>query len=85
MDGVDHSNHVDVHARHMSCFNPRCPLCFKSWAVREAKAAAYISGECFRLFGVTEHGTISVPPSMCGLKFETVKAKVMRVCVTEGF
>lgn len=78
LDGVDHSNHVDVHARHMSCFNPRCPLCYKSWAVREAKSAAYILGEASRLFGVVEHGTISVPPSMYGLKFETVKAKVMK-------
>jgi hypothetical protein len=41
LDGVNHHGNAYVKKRIRRCFNPRCPECFKAWAVREAKVAAW--------------------------------------------
>jgi len=63
LDGVNHRGKAYIKKRIRRCFNPRCPECFKSWAVREAKLAAWRIEKASKKYGKAEHVIASVPKS----------------------
>jgi hypothetical protein len=63
LDGVNHRGNAYVKKRIRRCFNPRCPECYKSWAVREAKLAAWRITKASVKHGKAEHIIASVPKS----------------------
>ena len=63
LDGVNHHGNAYIKKRIRRCFNPRCPKCYRSWAVREAKLAAWRIQKASKKFGKAEHGIASVPKS----------------------
>lgn len=63
LDGVNHKGMAYVKKRIRRCYNPRCPVCFKAWAIREAKLAAWRIAEASKKYGKAEHIIASVPKS----------------------
>ncbi len=61
LDGVNHRDNSYIKKRIRRCFNPRCPECYKSWAVREAKVAAWRIEKASLKYGKAEHVIASVP------------------------
>jgi hypothetical protein len=85
LDGVNHSGNAYIKKIFHSCDSPACPICFKhGWAVREASNIEYRIKECSKLFGQVEHIIASVPFSDYGLKFSTLKAKVIKILRNRG-
>lgn len=67
LDGVNHHGNAYVKKRIRRCFNPRCPECYKTWAVREAKVAARRIEKASKKFGRAEHIIASVPKVEYGI------------------
>jgi hypothetical protein len=67
LDGINHHGNAYIKKRIRRCFNPRCPECFKAWAVREAKVAAWRIEKASRKFGKAEHIIASVPKAEYGM------------------
>jgi hypothetical protein len=63
LDGVNHCGNAFVKKRIRRCYNPRCPVCYRAWAVREAKLAAWRIREASKKYGKAEHLIASVPKS----------------------
>jgi len=85
LDGKDYRNKVFVRVIHHSCDKPSCPVCFKSgWAVREAAKIEARLAEASKRFGVVEHIVASVPLRDYGLKFESLRAKVVKALFDRG-
>lgn len=61
LEGVNHRGNAYIKKRIRRCFNPRCPECYKTWAVREAKVAAWRIEKASRKYGRAEHVIASVP------------------------
>lgn len=81
--GESYHGKAYVCVKHFSCFKPDCPVCYLSWALREAKAiAGRLDG--LRKFGLAEHIVVSVPLKDYGLGFEKLRAKVVKVCKDRG-
>jgi hypothetical protein len=59
--GVNHNGNAYIKKRIRRCFNPRCPKCFKAWAVREAKVATWRIMKASKKYGKAEHVIASVP------------------------
>jgi hypothetical protein len=67
LDGVNHHGNAYVKKRIRRCFNPRCPECYKTWAVREAKVAAWRIEKASEKYGKAEHVIASVPKAEYGM------------------
>lgn len=62
LDGVNHKGKAYIKKRIRRCFNPRCPECYRSWSVREAKVAAWRVTKASAKYGRrVEHVIASVP------------------------
>jgi hypothetical protein len=67
-----------VKKRFCSCSKPSCPICYNTWAVREASNIEAHIMEASKKYGLGEHITSSVPPNDYGLPFEKLRAKQMK-------
>ena len=77
LDGVNHAGMVYIKkAVFFSCDKPSCPICYKSWAVREAMAIERRLAESSKRHGQVEHLMISLPVSDYGLDIDVVREKV---------
>ena len=63
LDGVNHHGNAYIKKRIRRCFNPRCPECYRSWAVREAKVGNWRITKASVKHGKAEHIISSVPKS----------------------
>jgi hypothetical protein len=61
LDGANHHGNAYIKKRIRRCFNPRCPECYKTWAVREAKVATWRIEKASKKYGRAEHVIASVP------------------------
>jgi hypothetical protein len=85
LDGRDFRNKVYVHPAFYSCDKPSCPICYKrGWAVREAENIELRLLEAKKRFGLIEHVMASVPKRDYGLKFETLRKKVVDILEARG-
>jgi hypothetical protein len=90
LDGVNHRGNAYVKKRIRRCFNPRCPRCFKTWAIREAKLAAWRTEKASKKYGKAEHIIASVPKSEYGMFDEGYKvylqgrARVQKILSSRG-
>ena len=67
-----------------SCNRPSCPVCYISWAMREAKKIAFILGEASKQHGKVEHILISVPVQDYDLDYKALRRKVIKVAKDRG-
>ncbi len=77
-----HNYHGEIYVKKVFwyCDKPSCPICFKrGWAVREAMNVESRLFEASKKFGEAEHVIVSVPKVDYGLKFESLRAKVVKV------
>lgn len=85
LNSVNYTGKMYWIKRFYSCDRPECPICFKrGWAVREAKAIEARLAEASKKFGRVEHIIVSVPSADYGLKYERLKAKMIRVLASRG-
>lgn len=67
-----------------SCHKPNCPMCFRSWARREAYAMESRLVEGMKRFGDVEHIIISIPPSRFELDFKATRRLAIRALEKRG-
>jgi len=85
LDGVDYTGKAFIRIVRYGCDKPSCPVCFKSgWAVREAGNIERRLKEASKRFGSVEHIVASVPVRDYGLKFESLRKKVLDILVARG-
>lgn len=84
LDGVNHSGKVFVRKVRFSCGKPSCPICYKRWAVREAKSIGARLEVSAKRFGVAEHLTASVPVRDYGLDFKVMRARTLKALRVRG-
>jgi hypothetical protein len=85
LDGVDFRGKVYVRKVHFSCGKPSCPVCYKSgWAVRLARNIEGRLAEASLRFGQVEHIVVSVPEKDYGLKFKSLRLKIVKVLSLRG-
>ena len=63
LEGVCHRGNAYIKKRIRRCYNPRCPSCYKAWAIREAKVATWRVEKASEKYGKAEHVIASVPKS----------------------
>jgi hypothetical protein len=90
LDGVNHKGEVYVQIVYGSCGKASCPICAKfGWAVRQAKVVEKNIKEVSKKLGQPEHIVVSVPCEWYGLKYETIRNRVMKGLhergITSGF
>jgi hypothetical protein len=79
LDGQDFKGKVFVHKVFNSCDKPSCPICFKSWAVREAGKIERRLKEASKRFGIVEHIVVSVPAKDYGMTDKGLHRKVIKM------
>lgn len=82
VEGCKNKGYVQV--VHHSCHKPSCPVCYKSWAVREGRALEGRLAEASKRFGLVEHIVASIPLSSYGLSFEDMRAKTVEALAVRG-
>jgi len=85
LDGVNHVGNVYIsRAIFFSCDKPSCPICYRSWASREARSIETRLAEGSKHFGQVEHLMISLPMSDYGLDIEVIREKVIKLLKARG-
>ncbi len=70
------------------CYDPKCPICWKSWALREADRITHrieSFAHKFNWLGRPIHAMISVPSSLYHLSFNKLKIIARRLLKKVGF
>lgn len=84
LDGKKWKGQVYHHPVFYSCHKPSCPVCFRSWAFREAGEIDTRLAEASKRFGLVEHIIASVPLSSYGLSDEGLRAKTVKALAVRG-
>jgi hypothetical protein len=84
LDGQNFKGKAYIKKRFHSCDSPECPVCYRSWAAREAFAIDYRLKEASKKFGVIEHFIISTPREEYGLSYERLKANCVKALRSRG-
>jgi hypothetical protein len=79
LDGLNSKGKVFVHKVFNSCDKPSCPICFRSWAVREAGRMERRLKEASKVFGIVEHIVVSVPTKDYGMTDKCLRKKVSKM------
>jgi len=83
-DGVNHAGKAYVEIHSHSCHRPSCPVCYLSWASREAHKIRSRLAEAEKRFGEAEHVVASLPFGDYGLGYEDLRNKVVKVLESRG-
>jgi hypothetical protein len=67
-----------------SCHRPSCPLCYESWAGREAHKIEGRLLEAEKQYGKIEHFIASVPLERYGLSFDVIRKLVLKALASRG-
>jgi hypothetical protein len=67
-----------------SCHRPQCPICYESWAGREAHKIESRLLEAEKQYGLVEHFIASVPLERYGLSFDACRKLVLKALVSRG-
>ena len=85
VNGENFKGKAFIRIIHHSCDRPSCPVCFKSgWAVRQAEKIEMRLAEGSKRFGLVEHIVASVPLKDYGLKFESLRNRIVKVLAVRG-
>jgi len=84
LDGTNYTGKVYVEIHSHSCHRPSCPVCYLSWASREAHRIEGRLAEAGKRFGKAEHVVVSVPFWDYGLGYEYLRKKVVRILKSRG-
>jgi len=79
LDGTNYTGKAYVEIHSHSCHRPSCPVCYKSWASREAHKIETRLAEAEKRFKKAEHVVASVPVGDYGLAYEDLRNKVVKV------
>jgi hypothetical protein len=81
----DKSNgRIYQHPAFYSCHSPRCPRCYRSWMVREARAIEFRLSEASKRFGLVEHIVASVPPERYGMSYDGMRKLTLLALARRG-
>ena len=83
-DCKDYTGKVYVEIHSHSCHRPSCPVCYLSWATREAHKIESRLAEAEKRFGKAEHVVASVTIGDYGLGYEDLRDKVVKVLESRG-
>lgn len=78
LDGVNYAGKVYTHKVHFGCDKPSCPVCYLSWAKREADKIEQRLVVGSKRFGKIEHIVASVPIEEYELSFEDLRSRVVK-------
>jgi hypothetical protein len=85
LDGLSHKGKVAVKHVFNYCNSYGCPSCFMKGAVyREAKRAEARLLEGKKSFGLVEHLTVGISPSLYGLSMEVLRKRFKKALVARG-
>ena len=84
LDGTSYSGKAYVEIRSHSCHKPSCPVCYLSWASRAAHRIEGRLAEARKRFGIAEHVVVSLPTRDYGLRYEALRAKVIKILKNRG-
>jgi len=84
LDGTNYTGKTYVEIHSHSCHRPSCPVCYLSWASREAHKIEARLVEANARFGKAEHVVVSLPIGDYGLGYEDLRNKVIRILESRG-
>ncbi len=84
LDGTNYTDKAYVEIHSHSCHRPSCPVCYLSWASREAHRIEGRLAEARKRFGIAEHIVVSIPVWDYGLRYEELRKKVVRILRDRG-
>jgi hypothetical protein len=84
LDGTNYAGKAYVEIHSHSCHRPSCPVCYLSWASREARKIEGRLAEAQRRFGKAEHIVVSIRFEDYGLRYEDMRNKVVKVLEGRG-
>jgi hypothetical protein len=84
LDGTNYTGKAYVEIHSHSCHRPSCPVCYLSWASREAYKIEGRLAEAGKRFGKAEHVVASIPFGDYGLGYEDLRNKVVKVLESRG-
>lgn len=83
-DCKDYTDKVYIEIHNHSCHRLSCPVCYLSWATREAHKIVSRLAEAEKRFGKPEHVVASVPIVDYGMDYENLRNKVVQVLESRG-
>jgi hypothetical protein len=84
LDGVNYEGKAYVKPIFHSCDKPSCPVCYLSWASREAHKIEARLAEGAKRFGLVEHAVASIPVKDYGLSYEVLRGKAVKALFVRG-
>ncbi|MDH5374331.1 MAG: hypothetical protein OEY40_02535 [Candidatus Bathyarchaeota archaeon] len=84
LDGTNYTGKAYIEIRSHSCHRPSCPVCYLSWASRQAHKIEGRLAEARKRFGKAEHVIVSLPTWDYGLGYEDLRKKVVKVLKSRG-
>lgn len=84
LQGEKWEGQVFQHPVFYSCHRPSCPVCFRSWMVREARAVEARLVEAEKFHGRAEHIVASVPLERYGLSFLGMRVLTLKALTVRG-
>lgn len=84
LDGQNFKDKAYIKKRFHSCDRPECPICYVSWASREAFAIDYRLKDASKNLGLIEHFIVSTPRDEYGLSYEKLKSNCIKALRNRG-
>lgn len=84
LDGTDYTGKAYVEIHSHSCHKPSCPVCYLSWASREAHKIECRLAEAQNRFGRAEHIVVSLRTSDYSLRYEDIRNNVVKILEGRG-
>jgi hypothetical protein len=84
LDGTNYTGKAYVEIHSHSCHRPSCPVCYLSWASREAHKIEARLAEANARFGKPEHVVVSPSIGDYGLGYEDLRSKVVKILEGRG-
>ena len=84
LDGTNYTGKAYVEIHSHSCHKPSCPVCYLSWASRQAHKIEGRLAEAGKRFGKAEHVVVSLPTWDYGLGYEGLRKKVVKILRSRG-
>lgn len=84
LDGTNYTGKAYVEIHSHSCHRPSCPVCYLSWASREAHMIEGRLADVEKRFGKAEHVVVSLSIGDYDLRYEDLRNKVVKVLESRG-
>ena len=84
LDGTNYKGKAYVEIHSHSCHRPSCPVCYLSWASREAHRIQGRLAEAEKRFGKAEHVVVSLCTGDYDMRYEDLRNKVVKILEDRG-